>query len=129
MTRYLTLDEVLELHRLILEQSGGAAGLRDPAALASAIAQPQMTFDGHDLYETLVEKASSFAYSLIMNHAFVDGNKRIGHAAMETFLELNGVELNASVDEQERVVLGVAAGNIKREEFAEWIGNHVAGVP
>ena len=62
------------LHRLLLEQSGGAAGSRDPAALASAIAQPQLTFDGLELYETLVEKASSLAYSLIMNHAFVDGN-------------------------------------------------------
>lgn len=119
--RYLTLDEVLELHRLILEQSGGAAGLRDLGALESALAQPHMTFGGQDLYQTLAEKASALAFSLVMNHPFVDGNKRVGHAAMETFLVLNGHELSASVDEQERVVLELAGGTLGREKFTDWI--------
>jgi death-on-curing protein len=123
--RYLTLDEVLELHRLALEQSGGATGLRDLGALESAIAQPYMTFGGQDVYPTLVEKASALAFSLVKNHPFVDGNKRAGHAAMETFLVLNGNELSAGVEEQERVVLGVAAGTVAREEFTEWARVHV----
>src|SRR5690242_19069572 len=101
--RYLTLSEVLEMHRLVLEQSGGAGGVRDQNALESALAQPQMSFGGEELYPTLVEKASALAFSLVMNHPFVDGNKRVGHAAMETFLVLNGYEIHASVDEQEQV--------------------------
>src|SRR5437588_10788253 len=117
MTRYLTLEEVLELHRLVLEQSGGLEGVRDVGGLESALAQPRMTVDGQDLYPTLAEKASAVGFSLVCNHAFVDDNKRIGHAAMETFLVLNGWELAAEVDEQEQVILRLAAGNLKREEL------------
>ena len=117
--RYLTVEELLELHKLAVEQSGGAAGLRDLGSLESAAAQPYMTFAGQDLYLTIVEKAAALAFSLVMNHPFVDGNKRIGHAAMETFLVLNGHELNAPVSEQEDVVLRLAAGGLKREEFTE----------
>ncbi|HEX5271654.1 MAG TPA: type II toxin-antitoxin system death-on-curing family toxin, partial [Gemmataceae bacterium] len=123
--RYLTLDEVLQLHRLALEQAGGAAGVRDLGALESAVAQPYMTFGGHDLYPGVVEKAAALAFSLVMNHPFVDGNKRAGHAAMETFLVLNGHELSAATDEQERVVLGLAAGALKRDEFTEWVRTHL----
>lgn len=80
--RYLTLDEVLELHSLVLQQSGGMPGLRDRNILESAIAQPAMTFGGQDLYPTVAHKAAALGFSLVMNHAFIDGNKRIGHAAM-----------------------------------------------
>ncbi len=103
--RYLTLEEVLELHRLVILQSDGATGIRDVNALDSAVAQPRMTFGGADLYPTPVEKAAALGFSLVMNHPFVDGNKRVGHAAMETFLVLNGFEIEAAIDEQERVVL------------------------
>lgn len=119
--RYLTLIEVLELHRRIIEQSGGASGIRDIGLLESAIAQPRMTFGGEDLYPSLLEKAAALGFSIVMNHPFVDGNKRTGHAATETFLVLNGVEINASVDEQERVVLAIASGKLKREAFVEWL--------
>src|SRR5258706_6374074 len=100
--RYLTVDEVRALHERIIETSGGSPGLRYSDGLESAIAQPQMTFAGVDLYPTLVWKAAALGYSLIMNHPFVDGNKRVGHAAMEVMLVLNGCELSADVDEQER---------------------------
>src|SRR5947208_1687346 len=123
--RYLTLDEVLELHRLVLEQAGGTPGMRDLGALESAIVQPYMAFGGQDLYPTLAEKASALAFSLVMNHPFLDGNKRVGHAAMETFLVLNGYELSAATEEQERIVLGLAAGTIGREEFTEWVRTHL----
>lgn len=124
MTRYLALIEVLELHRKILEQSGGALGIRDMGLLESAIAQPRMTFSGEDLYPSLLEKAAALGFSIIMNHPFIDGNKRTGHAAMETFLVLNGLEINASVDEQERMVLMLAAGELGREAFVEWLQQH-----
>ena len=123
--RYLTVDEVLDLHRLMLGKFGGAPGLRDRGALESSVAQAQMTFGGNDLYPSLVEKASALAFSLIQNHPFVDGNKRAGHAAMDTFLVLNGHELEAPVDEQERIILQVAAGTLAREAFTEWIRAHL----
>jgi death on curing protein len=127
MMRFLTLIEVLELHRRIIEQSGGGLGIRDMGLLESAIAQPRMTFGGKDLYPSLLEKAAALGFSIIMNHPFVDGNKRTGHAATETFLVLNGMEINASVNEQERVVLAIAAGELGREAFVEWLqGNTVA---
>jgi death on curing protein len=121
MIRYLTLIEVLELHHRIFEQSGGALGVRDMGLLESAIAQPRMTFGEEDLYPSLLEKAAALGFSIIMNHPFVDGNKRTGHAAMETFLVLNGVEIKASVDKQERVVLAIAAGELGREALVEWL--------
>ncbi len=121
MIRYLVLIEVLELHRRILEQSGGALGIGNMGLLESAIAQPRMTFGGEDLYPSLLEKSAALGFSIIMNHPFIDGNKRTGHAAMETFLVLNGVKINASVDEQERVVLAIASGKLEREVFVEWL--------
>ncbi len=127
--RYLTLDEVLYLHRLALEQFGGAVGIRDLGALESAVTQPRMAFGGQDLYPTIVEKAAALAFSLIKNHPFVDGNKRGGHAAMETFLVLNGHELRASVAEQENVILHVAAGTMGRDDFTAWIRAHLVDRP
>ena len=126
--RYLKLNEVLDIHRHILEQSGGLTGIRDFGALESALAQPKMTFEGEDPYPTLVDKAVAMAYSLINNHPFVDGNKRIGHAAMEIFLILNGSEIGASIDEQEQIIVGVASGNIKREALKEWLSLHIVSL-
>ena len=123
--RYLTLSEVLELHRRILETSGGMGGLRDLGMLESAIAQPRMTFGGLDLYPDLATKAGALCFSLITNHPFVDGNKRVGHAAMETFLLLSGVEIEAPVDEQERIILAVASGALSREGLAAWLQEHM----
>ena len=123
--RYLTLSEVLEVHRQVMAQSGGAEGFMHLPALESALAQPQMTFGGEDLYPTLVDKAAALGYALIQNHPFLDGNKRTGHAAMEVFLVLNGYEICAAVDEQEHVILQVAASEINREEFTAWLRIHV----
>ncbi|NJL62351.1 MAG: type II toxin-antitoxin system death-on-curing family toxin [Methylacidiphilales bacterium] len=125
MIRYLTLVEVLDLHHLIIQQSEGAVGIRDLGALESAIAQPRMTFDGEELYLTIVDKASALGFSIVMNHPFIDGNKRTGHAAMETFLVLNGLEINAFVDEQERVILALASGELERDAFTNWLQQSV----
>ncbi len=116
---------MLELYRRIIEQSGGSAGISNHGALESALAQPCMSFGGEELYPTIVEKASALGFSLIKNHPFVDGNKRIGHAALEVFIVLNGFEIEASVDEQEQVILGLAAGELGREEFTEWLRRHI----
>ena len=97
--RFRSLGEVIDLHRSLLRATGGAPGIRDVGALESAVAQPKAAFDGSDLYATLIEKAAALAFSLVQNHPFVDGNKRVGHAAMETFLVLNGSEIDAPVDD------------------------------
>jgi death-on-curing protein len=122
--RYLTLGEVLELHRRAVVQTGGSPELRDLGALESAIAQPRAMFGGRDLYPSLEEKAAALAFSLILNHPFVDGNKRVGHAALETFLVLNGKELSAAVDDGERIILAIASGECSRDVFLAWIREH-----
>lgn len=93
--------------------------------LQSAVAQPWASFGGADLYPSLEEKAAALGFSLIRNHAFVDGNKRVGHAAMAVFLLLNGHELVATVDEAERVILGVAASELQREDLLAWLRERV----
>ena len=119
--RFLTLGEVLALHRRILAESGGTSGVRDLGAIASALSQPKVSVGGQDAYPTLIEKAAALAYSLIRNHGFLDGNKRIAHAAMEVFLVMNDMEISASVDEQERFMLSLAAGEVSREALADWL--------
>jgi death-on-curing protein len=123
--RYLTLGEVVELHGRVLQVGGGVPGIRDLGALDSALAQPRATFDGVDLYPTLVEKTAALCFSLVQNHPFVDGNKRVGHAAMETFLVLNGAEIAAAVDDQERLMLDLAAGRIDRSQLTDWLRHHL----
>lgn len=123
--RFLTLGEVVALHRAILESSGGASGIRDLGALESALAQPRASFGGTDLHSSLPAKAAALGFSLVLNHAFVDGNKRVAHAAMEVFLILNGNEIVATLDEQEQVMLDLAAGSVTREHFAKWLENHL----
>jgi len=126
--RYLTVEEVLALHSRLIATSGGSLGVRDANALDSAVAQPQMTFGGMDLYDTIARKASALGHSLICNHPFVDGNKRVGHAAMEVMLLLNGYEIVATVDDQEETILAVASGTVSREDFASWVKRHVVEV-
>jgi death on curing protein len=119
--RYLSLAEVLELHRRLLAMSGGAQGVRDLGAVESAVSGPHAAFAGEELYPDLVAKAAALCHSLVMNHPFVDGNKRVGHAAMETVLLLNGHEVACGVDEQECVMLRLAAGELSRAAFTDWL--------
>lgn len=123
--RYLTLSEVLEIYSRVIQQSGGIMGIRDLGALESAVAQPRMTFYGKELYPTIVEKAAVLCFSLIQNHPFLNGNKRTAHAAMETFLVLNGYEICATVDEQEKVILQVASGEMGLDAFTDWLRAHI----
>lgn len=123
--RYLTLSEVLTLHERIIEQTGGSPGVRDLGPLEAALAQPRQTFVGKELYASVATKAAILCFSLIQSHPFVDGNKRIGHAAMETFLWLNGREIRAAIDEQEQVILNVASGRMALPEFTRWLESRV----
>lgn len=123
--RFLKLSEVLELHRQIISQTGGSMGILHLGGLESALAQPRMTFAGSDLYPTIAEKASALGYSLIQNHPFIDGNKRTGHAAMEVFLVLNGLEILAPLSEQEEVILQLAPGEMERDGFTTWLQTHL----
>jgi len=122
--RYLTVSEVIELYRQVMEASGGTVGILSIESLESAVGQPRATFDGNELYPTIIEKTAALGFSLIMNHAFVDGNKRIGHYAMETFLVVNGHEFDASLDEQESIILQLASGKLSRDAFTDWIREH-----
>jgi death on curing protein len=126
--RFLTLGEVLALQRRILAESGGASGIRDLGAISSAIAQPRASVGGADAYPTLIDKAAALGFGLARNHGFIDGNKRIAHAAMEVFLILNGIEIRSSVDEQERFMLSLAAGQVSRAELAHWLGSVTSSV-
>ena len=119
--RYLTLAEVLYLHEHILAETGGHSGIRDLGALESALAQPKVSVGGADAYPSLHEKAAALCYSLCSNHPFVDGNKRIAHASMETFMILNGMEIRASIEAQEKLMLGIAAGTTSREDSLAWL--------
>ena len=126
--RYLTLGEVLALHTRILAQSGGRPGIRDFGGIVSAVSQPRASVGGVDAYPTLIDKASALGFALSQNHGFVDGNKRIAHAAMETFLILNGFEIIASVDEQEATILKLASGELSRNLLGAWLHKNATSI-
>ena len=114
-------EKVLLLHKLITEETGGDPNIRDLALLDSALESAFQTFDGQELYPTKEEKGARIGYALMSNHAFVDGNKRIGMYVLLTFLEVNGIRIYPSEEEVVRVGLAVASGEMKYEELLEWI--------
>ncbi len=117
-------EKVLLLHQLIAEETGGAVGVRDNALLESALEGIYATFGGEELYKTKEEKGARLGYSLISNHAFVDGNKRIGVYVMLTFLETNGIEILCTNEDVVEIGLGVASGKINYEGLLEWVREH-----
>jgi len=123
---YLSVEQILRLHQTGIEMFGGSAGLRDRGALESAVARPTMTFGGEDLYPDEASKAAALLHSLVMNHAFVDGNKRVGIAAAELFLRLNGYRLAGDDSELEELTLTVARGEIDAEALAIWFRQRIS---
>jgi death on curing protein len=121
---YLTAAQVLFVHARLLAETGGAPGVRDLGLLESAIARPQGTFDGQDLYPDLNGKAAALMISLVNNHPFVDGNKRVGITAAALFLVRNGLQLRASNEEIEQVTLEVAQGRLTVDQLASWFARH-----
>lgn len=114
-------EKVLLLHQLIVEATGGTDGIRDLALLDSALESIYATFDGKELYPTKEEKAAKLGYGLVSNHAFIDGNKRIGIYVMLMFLEVNGITIDVLNKEIVRVGLALADGSMKYKELLEWI--------
>jgi death-on-curing protein len=116
--KFLSLDEVLELHADQISSFGGTPGVRDEGLLESALAQPQATFGGQFLHPTISEQAAAYLYHIAMNHPFIDGNKRTAFAVMDTFLRLNGCALNLKDDRAYDLVMRVARGTMTKEELS-----------
>lgn len=117
----ISREKTLLLHKLLTDETGGDPGLRDASLLDSAVESVYQTFGGQELYPTREEKGARLGYLLISNHAFVDGNKRIGMFVMMTFLEINGVRIAPAVEDVVRVGLAVASGEMKYDELLRWI--------
>ena len=122
--RHFDKDKVLLLQQLIIESTGGTAGVRDFDLLDSALNSCYQTFDGKELYPTKEEKGARLGFTLVSNHAFVDGNKRIGVLVMLSFLEVNGIKLKYTDDELIELGLGLASGRLSYENLLDWILKH-----
>ena len=117
-------EKVLLLHQLLVGQTGGEDGIRDVGLLESALEACYATFDGKELFPTKEEKAARLCAGLVSNHAFVDGNKRIGIYVLLTFLEVNGITLEATDDELIEIGLSLAKSEMKYENLLQWIYEH-----
>ena len=117
-------EKIKLLHQLMAEATGGSVGVRDEGLLDSAVEGAFATFDGVELYPSKEEKAAKLGYSLISNHAFVDGNKRIGVYVMISFLELNGIHVDSSDEDVIALGLGLADGSMGQDDVLKWINGH-----
>jgi len=117
-------DKVLLLHQLIAQETGGSIGVRDEGLLESALEVAFSSFGGEEFYPSKEEKGARLGYNLISNHAFVDGNKRIGMYVMLTFLEVNGIHMDCTNDEVATVGLAVASGDMDYDQLLGWVRNH-----
>jgi death-on-curing protein len=122
--KYISIDYILKLHEKLIAATGGSNGMRDIELLKSAIENSKATFAGEDLYSSLEEKCSNICYSIISNHAFIDGNKRIGIYVMLVLLEYNGIKLTFTQQELINLGLDVAKGEMKQENILNWIKDH-----
>lgn len=120
----LTKEQILMLHNELIRETGGSGGLRDEGLLDSALNAPFQGFGDVDSFPSLQQKGARLGYGLICNHAFVDGNKRIGAHAMLLFLSLNGIELEYTQNELPDMILDVAAGNLRFDDMVKWIIKH-----
>ncbi|RYD81801.1 MAG: type II toxin-antitoxin system death-on-curing family toxin [Sphingobacteriales bacterium] len=120
----ITKEDVLKLHHLSIEKYGGAHGIRDEGLLDSAIARPYQTFGGENVYSTVFEQAAAFAESLIINHPFVDGNKRTGFLVMFALLRINNIILTAAEDSAYDLAINISTGHAKFDEILTWLKNN-----
>lgn len=118
---YLDISHVIAIHHEVIKETGGAQEIRDVRLLESAIARPQATFAQKDLYPDLFSKAGALGHSIISNHPFVDGNKRTGYMAMRLFLNLNGYDLEASLEERYTFVIDIATKKRNEKSIAKWL--------
>ena len=122
--KYLFPKQVLYLYQRIVQQSGGGFGLRDEGLLESAVYRPQASFGGRDLYPDLFSKAAALGHSILSNHPFIDGNKRVGFEAMQLMLRLNGYDLHASMAAKYEFVMEIAMGKLTEQAIADWLKHH-----
>lgn len=120
----LTQTQIIRMHNLLIQQTGGSNGIRDEGLLDSALNAPFQSFGGEDIYKTIQYKAARLGFSLITNHPFVDGNKRIGILAMIVFLEINGIEILSTDEELIELGLGLASGSVNDRDLLKWIIEH-----
>ena len=123
--KILTKDQIILLHAQLIKETGGMEGIRDEGLLDSAILSPFQSFDGKDLYPSVLEKGARLGFGLVQNHAFVDGNKRIGAHAMLVFLTLNGFAFSYTQKELTEIVLSVAAGEKNCDDLLLWLQTHL----
>lgn len=122
--KYLYPKQVIYLYQHVIQQTGGMLGLRDEGVLESAVYRPQASFGGHDLYPDLFSKAAALGHSMISNHPFVDGNKRVGFEAMRLMLRRNGYNLRVSPETAFDVVMEIAQGARTEQGIADWLKKH-----
>jgi death-on-curing protein len=122
----IPFKEVELLHRILIDKFGGSHGIRDKAALESAISRPFQTFDGNDLYPSVFEKAASLIESILVNHPFIDGNKRTGYTLLRLYLIQNGLDINASQDNKYEFVIDIASGTLKYEGILSWLKSNTS---
>lgn len=125
MTQYLSLEQVLEIHTAQIERYGGGAGCRDVGRVEAAVGRPAQTFGGEDLYPDMASKAAALMESLVMNHPFVDGNKRVGAHAAIVFLVLNGYRLVSSSADLVGITLALASGKVLVEKLTIWFRQRI----
>jgi death-on-curing protein len=123
ITIYLTLEQILVIHEDQIDRYGGSHGIRDLALLESAVFRPQTTFSDQELYPTIYNKAASLVHSLVLNHPFIDENKRTGVVSLIVFLELNGLKLQVSQSELVTKILDIAAKKLNIEQTSNWLKN------
>jgi len=117
----INIEIVKYFHTILIDEFGGSAGIRDLNALKAAIQRPFSTFDGKDLYPTIYDKAAALVESLIKNHAFIDGNKRIGYVMLRFYLIESGYDLSASQTDKYNFIIEISKGNLDFESIKEWI--------
>ena len=122
--KYLYPDQIVYLHQRIIQETGGTQGLRDKRLLESAVFRPQATFGGTDLYADVYSKAAVLGHSIIQNHPFLDGNKRVGFEAMRLLLRLNGLDIRAGLDVNYDFVIEIAKGKLNEQQIAAWLKVH-----
>lgn len=127
--KYLYPDQIVYLHQRIIQETGGTQGLRDRKLLESAVFRPQATFGGADLYPDIYSKAAALGHSIIQNHPFLDGNKRVGFEAMRLMLRLNGLDIRTSLDVKYNFVIEIAKGNLNEQRIVAWLKTHVKPRP
>jgi death-on-curing protein len=121
----ISVKEVEEIHKILVDSFGGSQGIRDMPALDAALARPFQTFDNKDLHPTPLHKAASLIESILINHPFIDGNKRTGYVLMRIFLIGHGLDIQASQEEKYGFIISIASGQAKLEEIIDWLNNHI----